>query len=120
MDIPVALGMRYGTMSIEKGLAELKSKGVDEVYVMPLYPHYAMSSYETVVVKVEVVAAEKFAGMKLDIMPPFTTIQIISKYWQKVFPSTTNRRILIIYYFPITEFRKDIFTKQIPQNHIVN
>lgn len=71
MDIPVALGMRYGTMSIEKGLAELKSKGVDEVYVMPLYPHYAMSSYETVVVKVEEVAAEKFAGMKLDIMPPF-------------------------------------------------
>ena len=52
MDIPVALGMRYGSMSIEKALRELKSKEVTEVYLIPLYPHYAMSSFETVVEKI--------------------------------------------------------------------
>ena len=30
VDIPVALAMRYGTMTIQKGLQELKSKGVIE------------------------------------------------------------------------------------------
>ena len=49
LDIPVSLAMRYGSLSIKKGLEELKSKGVDDVIVLPLYPHYAMSSYETVV-----------------------------------------------------------------------
>ncbi|MGB0778292.1 MAG: ferrochelatase [Flavobacteriaceae bacterium] len=71
IDLPVALGMRYGSMSIEKGLQELVDKGVTEIYVMPMYPHYAMSSYETVVVKVEEVVAEKFPKLHLDIMPPF-------------------------------------------------
>jgi len=50
-DMPVALGMRYGSMSIKKALLELKNKGVDEVLLVPLYPHYAMSSYESVVTK---------------------------------------------------------------------
>ena len=39
--------MRYGSMSIKKGLKNLVDKGVSEVIVLPLYPHYAMSSYET-------------------------------------------------------------------------
>ena len=30
--MPVALGMRYGSMSIKKALQELKEKGVDEVF----------------------------------------------------------------------------------------
>ena len=49
--LPVALGMRYGSMSIKEGLQELQDQNVDEVLLVPLYPHYAMSSYETVVVK---------------------------------------------------------------------
>ena len=47
IDMPVALGMRYGTMSIQKALKQLEEKGVDEVLLVPLYPHYTMSSYET-------------------------------------------------------------------------
>ncbi len=49
--MPVALGMRYGSMSIKKALEELAAQEVTEVLLVPLYPHYAMSSYETVVVK---------------------------------------------------------------------
>ncbi len=69
--LPVALGMRYGSMSIEKALGELQSEGVDEVLLVPLYPHYAMSSYETVVVKTLEVQQQKFPGMQVTTMPAF-------------------------------------------------
>lgn len=70
-DIPVALAMRYGSMSMEKGIKELIDKGVDEILLVPLYPHYAMSSYETVTVQAEQILAEKYPQVKLDILPPF-------------------------------------------------
>ncbi|MCO5724299.1 ferrochelatase [Robiginitalea marina] len=69
--LPVALGMRYGSGSIEEGLNELNEKGVDEVLLVPLYPHYAMSSYETVVVKALEVQAAKFPHMHVTTMPAF-------------------------------------------------
>ena len=31
VDVPVALAMRYGSMSIEKGIKELTDQGVDEI-----------------------------------------------------------------------------------------
>lgn len=71
VDIPVALAMRYGTMSMEKGIKELVDKGVTEIFLAPLYPHYAMSSYETVVTKAEEILAEKYPNIKLDTLPPF-------------------------------------------------
>lgn len=70
-EIPVALAMRYGTMSMEKGIKELVDKGVTEILLAPLYPHYAMSSFETVVVKAEEIIAEKYPQIKLDVLPPF-------------------------------------------------
>ena len=69
--MPVALGMRYGSMSIKKALQELKDQGVDEVLLVPLYPHYAMSSYETVVVKTMQVQEEFFADVKITTLPAF-------------------------------------------------
>lgn len=69
--IPMALGMRYGSMSIKKALGELSGKGVDEVLLVPLYPHYAMSSYETVVVKTMEEQQAHFPQMKLTTLPAF-------------------------------------------------
>lgn len=71
LDIPVALGMRYGSMSIEKGIKELADKGVTEILMIPLYPHYAMSSYETVVVKANEVQKEKFPNISIEALPVF-------------------------------------------------
>ena len=68
---PVALAMRYGSMSIEKGIKELVDKGVTELFLAPLYPHYAMSSYESVVTKAEEIIADKYPEVKLDVLPPF-------------------------------------------------
>ena len=70
-DIPVALGMRYGSMSIKKALAELDAKGVEEVLLVPLYPHYAMSSYETVVVKALEEQQKHFKYMRMATLGAF-------------------------------------------------
>ena len=69
--MPIALGMRYGSMSIKNALQELHDKGVDEVLLVPLYPHYAMSSYETVVVKTMEEKQKHFPQMKLATLPAF-------------------------------------------------
>ena len=70
-DLPVALGMRYGTMSIKKGLQDLVNKDVEDILIVPLYPHYAMSSYETVVEKVKQVQQKDFAHIHLAFLPVF-------------------------------------------------
>ncbi|MDM9629970.1 ferrochelatase [Robiginitalea aurantiaca] len=70
-ELPVALGMRYGSGSIEEGLEQLRAQGVDEVLLVPLYPHYAMSSYETVVVDALEVQAQKFPDMQITTLPAF-------------------------------------------------
>jgi ferrochelatase len=48
----VYLAMRYGKPSIAEVMERMLQDGVTSLYVVPLYPQYAMSSYETVVVKV--------------------------------------------------------------------
>jgi len=68
---PVALAMRYGSISIINGLKELDEKGVKNVTVLPLYPHYAMSSYETVVEKVKEEVKTNFPHLKIKTVKPF-------------------------------------------------
>ena len=69
--LPIELAMRYQKPSIEKGLRALLAKQVDEILVIPLYPHYALSSYETVVLKVRGVLARIGPQVRLRLVPPF-------------------------------------------------
>ena len=71
VSFPVALAMRYGSISIFKGLKELDDKGVKNITVLPLYPHYAMSSYETVVEKVKDEVKTNFPHLKIKTVEPF-------------------------------------------------
>ncbi len=69
--LPVVLGMRYGSMRIKDALASLRGQGVEEILLVPLYPHYAMSSYETVVVKTMEIQKEHFPELNIVTMPAF-------------------------------------------------
>lgn len=71
LDIPVELAMRYGNPSIYVGLDKLNAAGVTDLLVIPLYPHYAMSSYETVVEKVKELKETHFSNLKLSFVEPF-------------------------------------------------
>lgn len=72
-DIPVYLGMRYGNPGIKEVIQSIKKENpsVEEILLIPLYPHYAMSSYETVVVKVEESIKEASLNCNLQVFPPF-------------------------------------------------
>jgi ferrochelatase len=69
--VPIALAMRYGSMSIKKGLKELTDKGVDDILIIPMYPHFAMSSTETVTVKVEEIRKKHHPQVKTTVLPSF-------------------------------------------------
>jgi ferrochelatase len=71
VDIPVALAMRYGSMTIKKGLQELVNKGVDEVLLFPLYPQFAMATTETITVLAEEVRQAHFPNLKIESVPAF-------------------------------------------------
>lgn len=71
VEIPVALAMRYGSMTIKKGLQELVDKGVGEVFLIPLYPQFAMATTETILVLAEEVRKAHFPNLKINDLPAF-------------------------------------------------
>jgi ferrochelatase len=68
---PVFLAMRYGKPSIPSVVADILRAGITELFLVPLYPHYAMSSYETVVVAVRDALREQNARLRLITQQPF-------------------------------------------------
>ena len=73
IDYPVSIAMRYGSPSPKDAYEELlqKAAGLEEVILFPLYPHYAMSSYETAVEYMKEVHAKEKYSFKLTTIKPF-------------------------------------------------
>ena len=68
---PVYLAMRYGNPSIASVVDRIAADGIDEVLLFPQYPHYAMSSWETVVVKVQEEMARRAPRIPVTTVQPF-------------------------------------------------
>ena len=70
---PVTIAMRYGNPSLQAAFDELLSKvpDLEEVVAVPLYPHYAMSSYETAVEYAQKVHEKNNYPFKLTFIEPF-------------------------------------------------
>lgn len=70
--LPLGMAMRYGNPSIESELTRLAAlPGVDEILLMPLYPHYAESTVLTAVKEAERVIAEHGLRVALHVPAPF-------------------------------------------------
>lgn len=115
-DLPVALGMRYGSMSIKNALKELKDKGVSEILLVPLYPHYAMSSYETVVVKTMQEQQANYPDIRITTLPAFYKnpdyIKVLSDRISKGLKNFDYDHILFSYHgIPERHIRKSDPTK---------
>lgn len=71
VDVPVELAMRYQNPSVPDVVKKLAGQGVTELLLIPMFPHYAMSSYETAVVWVEDCIRKHAPQMKLTVQPPY-------------------------------------------------
>jgi ferrochelatase len=70
---PVEIAMRYGNPTPKYAYEKLvkRQPGLEEVIVLPLYPHYAMSSYETAIEYMQEVYKKEKYPFKLSFIPPF-------------------------------------------------
>ena len=114
--IPVALAMRYGTMTIEKGLQELREKGVTEVMLLALYPQYAMASTTTIWELADDLVRTKFPEMILTKVPAFYNkpdyIQALANSIKKHLDTFEYDHLLFSYHgIPKRHIRKTDVTK---------
>jgi ferrochelatase len=70
---PVEIAMRYGNPAPQRAYDNLLKKipALEEVILMPLYPHYAMSSYETAVEYMKEVHKKNRYPFKLTTIQPY-------------------------------------------------
>lgn len=71
LPVPVELAMRYQNPSIPKAVSALAASGVEECLLIPLFPHYAMSSFETAVERVKEEAARQIPRLRIEVQPPY-------------------------------------------------
>ncbi|SHI68245.1 ferrochelatase [Algibacter luteus] len=113
---PVALAMRYGSMTIKKGLQELVDKGVEEVLLFPLYPQFAMATTETITVLAEELRQEFFPNLKIESVPAFYNkpdyIEVLSNSIKGHLEGKNYEHLLFSYHgVPERHIRKSDVTK---------
>jgi protoporphyrin/coproporphyrin ferrochelatase len=116
VDIPVALAMRYGSMTMKKGLQELVDKGVDEVLLFPLYPQFAMATTETITVLAEELHQQYFPNLNIESVPAFYNnpdyIEVLSNAIKKDLEGKNYEHLLFSYHgVPERHIRKSDVTK---------
>ena len=102
VEYTVALAMRYGSMTIKKGLQELVDKGVEEVLLFPLYPQFAMATTETITVLAEELRQEFFPSLKIESVPAFYNkadyIEVLSNSIKKHLEGKKYDHVLFSYH----------------------
>ncbi len=73
LNTPIEIAMRYGNPTMEAACAAIlrRMPEVEEVIAIPLYPHYAMASYETAVEYAESVHRKNKYPFRLSFVKPF-------------------------------------------------
>ena len=115
-EIPVGLAMRYGAMSMKKGIQELADKGVDDILIFPLYPQFAMATTETITVLADELQKEFFPNIKLSSVPAFYNndeyIDVLANNINKQIKDLDFEHLLFSYHgIPERHIRKQDITK---------
>ena len=115
-ETPVGLAMRYGAMSIKKGIQDLVNKGVDDILIFPLYPQFAMATTETITVLADELQKEFFPNIKLSSVPAFYNneeyIDVLANNINKQIKDLDYEHLLFSYHgIPERHIRKQDITK---------
>jgi protoporphyrin/coproporphyrin ferrochelatase len=116
VEMPVGLAMRYGSMSIHKGLQDLVNKGVEQVLMIPLYPQFAMATTETITVLADDIQKEHFPNLKIESLPAFYNdsdyIEVLSNSIKSHLEGKAYEHLLFSYHgVPERHIRKSDVTK---------
>jgi ferrochelatase len=110
-DMPIEICMRYGNPHPKVAFDQLTKdhSDLEEVFLFPLYPHYAMSSYETAVEYAKEVYQNQKYRFKLTVIPPYYNHpSYINALSQSIAPYLNN------------EYDKIIFSYHgVPERHIL-
>ncbi|MFD1161137.1 ferrochelatase [Hwangdonia seohaensis] len=114
--MPVALAMRYGSLTIKKGLQELVDKDVTEVLLFPLYPQFAMATTETITVLAEELRQQHFPHISIESVPAFYNkpdyIEVLSNSIKNHLKGIDYEHLLFSYHgVPERHIRKSDVTK---------
>ena len=114
--IPVELAMRYGNPSIKSGIQKLVNKGVTEIFLIPLYPQFAMATTETIVVLANKIVKKEYPNIKITDFPAFYNkedyISVLSNSIQKHIDKTSPEHLLFSYHgVPERHIQKSDITK---------
>ncbi len=115
-EIPVELSMRYGNPSLKKGIQKLANIGVTEIFLIPLYPQFAMATTETIVVLASEIIKKQFPTIKLTDVPAFYNredyIEVLSNSIQKELKITNPEHLLFSFHgIPERHIKKSDITK---------
>ena len=116
VQLPLALGMRYGKPSIQSGLQELADKGVTEVLLVPMYPQFAMATTETILVLAESLRQKHFPQIQFTTLPSFYKhpdyIRVLSQSIEESLKGKEWEHLLFSYHgVPERHIRKSDITK---------
>lgn len=87
-ELNLKMAFRYGPNSIESALQEFKTEGVQKVFVLPLFPHYAESSVETV--KQEALRSASRLGQELQFLDLFYQEDWFLRAWAELIRQQLN------------------------------
>lgn len=111
VNAPVALAMRYGNPSIKSGIQELIQQGVDDIFMIPLYPQFAAATTETITALANQLQRKEFPNIKITSLPAFYNkteyIDVLAKSIQETLETEKPDHLLFSYH-------------GVPERHIKN
>lgn len=115
-NIPVELAMRYGNPSIKSGIEKLANKGITKIYLIPLYPQFAMATTETITVLADKIVKKNFQNITINSVPAFYNqpdyIEVLSNSIKKYLKEEKPDHLLFSYHgVPERHIKKSDITK---------
>ena len=115
-EVITELAMRYGNPSMKNGIDSLVKQGVTEIFLLPLYPQFAMATFETIEVLAQKIVKKNYPDIKIHTFPAFYNdenyIRVLSESIAKDLEENKPEHLLFSYHgVPERHIRKSDITK---------